>query len=59
MQNEDCRLQTRGEMREKKTRKMSALVRKFVAMYENLLNMVKMYAFFSCCNRKVWLLIEV
>ena len=54
MQNEGYRLQTRGKMREKTARNMSALIE----VRRNPFNMVKMFArFFSCSTRKVCLLI--
>ena len=58
MENEGYRLQTRGKMREKTARSMSALIQT-VEVRRNLFNMVKMFAlFFSCSNGKVCLLIE-
>ena len=55
MQNGDCRLQTRGKMREKTTRNMSALVE----VHSNLLKSIRYgqnVCIFLCCNRKVCLL---
>ena len=58
MQNEVCRLQTRGKMREKTTRKMFALVEVRRNPLKSGENLVKMFAFFSCSDRKVCLLID-
>ena len=54
MQNVDYRLQARGKMKEKTAGNTSTLLE----VRRNLFNIVKMFAIFSCSDRKVCLLIE-